>query len=37
MLTTTLKNKDKIISHCFLSEHTCKNDTVSGILIKERF
>jgi len=29
-LTTDSKNKDKIISHFFLSEHTRKHDTVSS-------
>jgi len=30
-LTTTLKNKDKIIYHFFSSEHARKHDTVCGI------
>jgi len=29
-LTKCLKNKDKTISHCFLSEHTQKHDTISA-------
>jgi len=30
MLTTTFKNKDKIISHFFLQDYTRKHNTESG-------